>query len=126
MSFEHLLADRTGNMGASAIREILKLLSQPGMISLAGGIPAPESFPLEIIKELTANVIKKYSSRAFQYDLTEGFLPLREALTGYLAGKGIQADASDLLVSSGSQGALDGLGKILISRGDYIAVEAPT
>lgn len=126
MSFEHLLAERTGGMGASAIREILKVVSQPGMISLAGGIPAPESFPMDLIGELTGQVIARYGSQAFQYDLTEGFMPLREALVGHLGQKGIAARAEEILITSGSQGVLDAVGKILISRGDWVAVEAPT
>lgn len=123
---ESLLAKRTLNMGASAIREILKVVSRPGMISLAGGIPAPESFPMDILKQLTDTVITKYESKAFQYDQTEGFPPLREALVSYLAAKGIKSAADEIIVSSGSQGVLDGLGKILISPGDLVAVEAPT
>ncbi len=126
MAFENLLATRTKNMGASAIREILKVVSLPGMISLAGGIPAPESFPMEIISDITRDVIAKYSSKAFQYDLTEGFIPLREALVPLLASKGIHASPSEILIGSGSQGVLDAIGKILITRGDKIAVEAPT
>ena len=126
MDFKSLLAQRTRRMEASAIREILKVVSRPGMLSLAGGIPAPESFPLEIIKELTSRVIGKHSSSAFQYDLSEGFSPLREALTGYLRAKGIPASGDEIFIASGSQGVLDALGKILVSRGDTIAVEAPT
>lgn len=126
MSFEDIFATRTSRMGASVIREILKMIAQPGMVSLAGGIPAPESFPLDVIDNLTSRVISKYGSRAFQYDLTEGFIPLREALVDYLKSKYIQASVDEILVSSGSQGALDSLGKILISPGDKVAVEAPT
>jgi 2-aminoadipate transaminase len=126
MGFETLLADRTGNMGASVIREVLKVVSQPGMISLAGGIPAPESFPLEIISDLTRRVVAIYGSQAFQYDLTEGFIPLREALSGYLQPKGIRATADEIIIGSGSQGLLDAVGKVLISPGDHVAVEAPT
>ncbi|GAK55715.1 putative transcriptional regulator, GntR family [Candidatus Vecturithrix granuli] len=126
MDFTHLLADRTKTMGASAIREILKVVSQPGMVSLAGGIPAPESFPMEIMGELTAKVIDKYASGAFQYDLTEGFPPLRTALVTYLAQKGIQATADEIMIASGSQGVLDAVAKVLIAKGDKIAVEAPT
>jgi 2-aminoadipate transaminase len=113
-------------MGASAIREILKVVSQPGMISLAGGIPAPESFPLDLIQELTARVIDKYGAGAFQYDRTEGFIPLTEALVGHLEKKGVQAWAEEITIASGSQGVLDGIGKVLISKGDRVAVEAPT
>ncbi len=126
MNLDNLLADRTKKMGRNMIREILKTVSQSGMISLAGGIPAPESFPMEIINDLTAKVLDRYSSSAFQYDTTEGFLPLREALANYLDKKGIHGSAEDVLISSGSQGVLDSIGKILISKGDKIAVEAPT
>jgi len=126
VQFENLLADRTSRMGASAIREILKVVSQPGMISLAGGIPAPDSFPMQVICDLTTTVIEKYGSGAFQYDLTEGFMPLREALVGHLERKGICASAPEILITSGSQGVLDAIGKILLSKGDKVAVEAPT
>jgi 2-aminoadipate transaminase len=113
-------------MDVNVIREILKVVSQPGMVSLAGGIPAPESFPMEIMRELTSIVIDKYGSKAFQYDPTEGFGPLRETLVDYLRPKGIQSTMADILVASGSQGVLDALGKVLISTGDTVAVEAPT
>jgi len=123
---DRILATRTSRMQASAIREILKLLSQPGMVSLAGGIPAPDSFPLELIKELTGIVLDKYGPRALQYDLTEGFVPLREALVEEMKRKGIDSDINDITVTSGSQGALDAIGKVFISPGDKVAVEAPT
>ena len=126
MNFENLLAHRTEKMKNNTIREILKVVSQPGMVSLAGGIPAPESFPLKIMESLVKTVMEKYSSGAFQYDLTEGFTPLRNVLSKYLAQKGIKADTNEILISSGSQGLLDAAGKVLISKGDKIAVEAPT
>ena len=120
------LARRTAGMGASAIREILKVVSQPGMISLAGGIPSPESFPLELMAELSRRVLGKYGAAALQYDPTEGFGPLREALVDHLAASGITASAEEILVASGSQGVLDALGMVLISKGDCVAVESPT
>jgi len=126
MGFENLLADRTKAMDVNVIREILKVVSQPGMVSLAGGIPAPESFPMDIMRELTAIVIEKYGSGAFQYDPTEGFGPLREALVDYLRHKDLECRQEEILVASGSQGVLDAIGKVLISKGDKVAVEAPT
>jgi len=126
MGFDHLLADRTRAMDVNVIREILKVVSQPGMVSLAGGIPAPESFPMEIMRDLMSIVIDKYASKAFQYDPTEGFGPLREALVDYLRQKGIKSTKEEVLVASGSQGVLDAIGKVLISKGDKVAVEAPT
>ena len=126
MDYQPLLARRTARMGTSAIREILKVVAQPGMVSLAGGIPAPESFPLDLIEHLTRTVLQKYGPAALQYDPSEGFGPLREALADYVRTKGVRAESGEILVSSGSQGVLDALGMTLISRGDQVAVEAPT
>ncbi|MCD4674883.1 MAG: PLP-dependent aminotransferase family protein, partial [Desulfobacula sp.] len=126
MGFETLLADRTKLMEANAIREILKVVSKPGVVSLAGGIPSPESFPMDIFKELTERVLTKYSSGAFQYDLTEGFVPLREQVSILLESRGIKATPDTVNITSGSQGVLDAVAKLLISKGDKIALEAPT
>ncbi|WP_022667135.1 PLP-dependent aminotransferase family protein [Desulfospira joergensenii] len=126
MDFTNLLAERTELMKANAIREILKVVAKPGIISLAGGIPSPESFPMDLFHELSRRVMEKYQSAAFQYDLTEGFIPLREQLSLLLAGRKIEAGPEDIHVTSGSQGALDAVGKLLISKGDKIAMESPT
>ncbi|MFC1877337.1 PLP-dependent aminotransferase family protein [Thermodesulfobacteriota bacterium] len=127
MLTQSLIADRTRRMSVNAIREILKVVAQPGMISLAGGIPAPESFPMNIIRELTRQVIDSYGSTAFQYGPTEGFAPLRHHLAERLkTKKGIQASPENVFISSGSQGVLDAVGKTLISKGDKIGVESPT
>ncbi|MFH2063747.1 MAG: PLP-dependent aminotransferase family protein [Pseudomonadota bacterium] len=126
MDYLSLLSERTRRISASAIREILKAASRPGMISLAGGIPAPESFPIEIIGKLSEKIIQTYGPSAFQYDLTEGFPPLRKVLCTHLSSKDIFVTPDEILITSGSQGALDAIGKILISPGDVVAVEAPT
>ena len=114
------LAKRTAGMGASAIREILKVVSQPGMISLAGGIPSPESFPLDLIEMLSRRVLDKYGASALQYDPTEGFGPLREALVDHLYAGGLTASSQEILVTSGSQGVLDALGMVLIFEGSTL------
>lgn len=121
-----VFATRTAKMQENAVREILKVVNRPGMVSLAGGIPAPESFPLALMPTLLENVLRNYGSTALQYDATEGFAPLRTALVRYLAEKGVASTADEILIFSGSQGVLDALGKILISPGDKVAVEAPT
>ncbi|MGD8778880.1 MAG: PLP-dependent aminotransferase family protein [Ignavibacteria bacterium] len=126
MNYNELLAERTSNMKASAIRELLKLGASPDLISLGGGLPSPDSFPLDIVTELTEKVIDKYGSVALQYDMTEGFMPLRKALIDYLAGKGINAGLENIYITSGSQGFLEAVGKVLITPGDYVAVEGPT
>lgn len=126
MSEERVFAPRTRSMGANAIREILKVTSQPGMRSLAGGIPAPEVFPMEAIAQLTEQAITRWGTTAFQYGLTEGFGPLREQLVSYLAAKGVTTTADVVTITTGSQGALAALGMVLIGDGDPVAVEAPT
>ena len=124
--FQHLLSERTGNMSSNAIREILQVVSQPGMISLAGGIPAPQSFPLEELYHINETVLDRYGAAALQYDYTEGFIPFREALVDYLSAKQICASTEDIMVLNGSQSVLDLLGKILISPGDVVALESPS
>ena len=127
MHIKSLIAERMNHMRVNAIREILKVVSQPGMVSLAGGIPSPDSFPMDIIQVLARKVIEKYGSSAFQYDTTEGFDPLRYALADYLKKrKAIGVGAEHVFISSGSQGALDAVGKTLISKGDKIGLESPT
>lgn len=126
MEFEHLLSKRTVNIQDNAIREILKVVGRPGMISLAGGVPSPDSFPTDIIRDICGSVIERYGPSAFQYDVTEGFAPLRDSLTHYLSKKQILTDPEEIIIASGSQGVLDALGKVLISEGDRVAVEAPT
>ena len=126
MGFERLLARRTVRMEANAIREILNVASRPGMISLAGGLPAPESFPAAMMPVLVEAVMTRFGAAALQYDRTEGFFPLREALAEYLAGRGIRVSADELRVATGSQGVLDGIGKVLLSPGDRVVVESPT
>lgn len=120
------LSERTRNMECSAIREILKVVSWPGMVSLAGGIPAPESFPMTLMPHLSDAVLTKFGASALQYDPTEGFGPFRETLSEYLTTKGVVASPDEILVTSGSQSALDLLGMVLLSKGDRVAVEAPT
>jgi 2-aminoadipate transaminase len=126
VSVERLLSHRTQYMQANIIREILKVVNEPGMISLAGGIPAPESFPMDIFGDLTSIVLEKYGSTALQYDATEGFLPLREALVPHLESLQVKTRLDQILVFTGSQGVLDAVGKIIISPGDLVAIESPS
>lgn len=121
-----LLAKRTDNMGENIIREILKVVSQPGMISLAGGIPSPESFPMDLFEKLLVSAKERYGTAPFQYGTTEGFKPLRVELETFLSKQGIKSSWENIMITSGSQGTLDGLGKILINRGDNVVVESPT
>jgi len=120
------LASRTARMSQNSIREILKVTSRPEIISLAGGLPAPNSFPIDEINILHNHIMNKYGPAIFQYGLTEGFIPFREAICTYLGKKGIQTAVANIVITSGSQGALDAVGKLLLDKGDILAVESPT
>ncbi len=124
--WDHRFAQRTQRMGSSAIRELLKLTESPEIISFAGGLPAPDVFPTEEFKEACVRVLTDYGAQALQYSTTEGFLPLRELITRHTARYGISVTPDNVLITSGSQQALDLLGKILINPGDHILVELPT
>ena len=119
-------AKRMRGISSSAIRELLKLTQQSDIISFAGGLPASELFPVEKFQTATDRVLAKYGSKALQYSTTEGFEPLREYIVDKMAQYGIQAAPENVLVTSGSQQALDLIGKILINAGDMILTERPT
>ena len=120
-------ADRLHNVETSAIRELFKLLGKPGIISFAGGFPDSALFDVDGIREAGNAALAKDPGAALQYGATEGFNPLREQLAAFMAQKGAQNVAPDqLIVTTGSQQALDLLGKTLISPGDKVIVEGPT
>ncbi|MFT4243130.1 MAG: PLP-dependent aminotransferase family protein [Acidovorax sp.] len=120
-------ADRLNNVETSAIRELFKLLGKPGIISFAGGFPDSAMFDVDGIREAANAALAEEPGAALQYGATEGYNPLREQLAAFMAGKGAQGVAPDnLIVTTGSQQALDLLGKTLISPGDKVIVEGPT
>ena len=119
-------ADRLANVETSAIRELFKLLGKPGIISFAGGFPDSAMFDVEGIKEAVDQALAENPGAALQYGATEGFEPLREQLAAFMAAKGATVAASELIVTTGSQQALDLLGKTMISPGDKVIVEGPT
>jgi len=124
--WDHRFAQRTQKMGSSAIRELLKFTEQADVISFAGGMPAPDVFPTEEFREACNVVLKDFGAQALQYGTTEGYRPLRELITRHSARYGIIVTPDNVLITSGSQQALDLLGKILINPGDRILVESPT
>ena len=121
-------AGRAGRMGASEIRELLKLLDQPDIISFAGGIPDPALFPMESITAAYQRILSDpaRAATALQYSASEGYPPLREWIAGYMAGLGASCTAEQVLITSGSQQALDFLGKLFVSSGDTVLVARPT
>ncbi|MEZ5717252.1 MAG: PLP-dependent aminotransferase family protein [Burkholderiaceae bacterium] len=120
-------ADRLNNVETSAIRELFKLLGKPGIISFAGGFPDSALFDVEGIRAASNAALDQEPGAALQYGATEGYQPLREQLSQFMASKGARdVGADNLIVTTGSQQALDLLGKTLISPGDKVIVEGPT
>ena len=120
-------ADRLNNVETSAIRELFKLLGKPGIISFAGGFPDSAMFDVEGIRAASNAALSEEPGAALQYGATEGYNPLREQLAAFMTSKGAKEVAADnLIVTTGSQQALDLLGKTLISPGDKVIVEGPT
>jgi len=120
-------ARRMDGIKASEIREILKLTQQKDMISFAGGLPAPEAFPVEAMQKVTQKVLEKQGSQALQYSTTEGYEPLREKIAERMNRKfatGVQV--SNILITCGSQQALDFSGKLFLNEGDIVLCESPT
>jgi len=114
------------SMKGSAIRELLKLTESPEIISFGGGMPAPEVFPVEAFRSAADRVLAKQGKLALQYSATEGYRPLREWIARKMAQYGIESAPENVLITSGSQQALDLLGKVLINPGDLILTEKPT
>jgi 2-aminoadipate transaminase len=121
-----LLARRTARMNASAIREILNITDRANVISMAGGLPAPEGFPVEAMRAACERVLRDEPHAALQYAPTAGYAPLRAWVAGHLATSGMRVDPDDVLVTTGSQQGLDLVAKVLIDAGSTVAVEAPT
>jgi 2-aminoadipate transaminase len=126
VAWQELYARRAAGMRASDIREILKVTAQPEVISLAGGLPAPELFPIDEYRRAFEWVLEAEGPQALQYGPSEGYRPLREYLARRLETFGIRCAADDILITNGSQQALDLIGKILLDPGDAVLVEKPT
>jgi 2-aminoadipate transaminase len=126
VTWQQLYADRTAGMRASDIREILKVTARPDIISLAGGLPAPELFPVDEYRRAFEWVLEADGAQALQYGPSEGYLPLRRLLAERLSRFDMPCGPDDLLVTNGSQQALDLMGKVFLNPGDTVLVETPT
>lgn len=120
------LARRMSRMPPSVVREILKVAEQPDVLSFAGGLPAPELFPVEAIAEAHARVIARDGRAALQYSTTEGFGPLREWVVARMAKRGVHVTAEQVLITNGSQQGIDLTARIFLDPGDLVAVENPS
>jgi 2-aminoadipate transaminase len=124
--WQQLYAQRAEGMRASDIREILKVTAQPDVISLAGGLPAPELFPTDEYRRAFEWVLETDGATALQYGPSEGYRPLRSLIAERLTRFGMRSTGDDILITNGSQQALDLIGKMLLDPGDAVLVEKPT
>ena len=124
--WDHRYAQRTQRMASSVIRELLKLTEKPDIISFAGGLPSPDVFPVDDFRAACERVLRDSGAQALQYSTTEGYLPLREMIARHTGRYGINISPDNVLITSGSQQALDLIGKVFINPGELILTEAPT
>jgi 2-aminoadipate transaminase len=120
------LAQRAEKMNPSVIREILKVTEKPGIISFAGGLPSPQTFPIDAMREASERVLRDDGKAALQYAASEGYAPLREWVAQDLLKQGMHVSPDQVLITTGSQQGLDLVAKILIDAGSRILVETPT
>lgn len=120
------LARRMSRMPPSAVREILKVAEQPDVLSFAGGLPAPELFPVDAIAEAHAEVLANEGQAALQYSTTEGFGPLREWVQQHLSKRGIRVGLDQVIITNGSQQGIDLVGRAFLNPGDTVLVESPS
>jgi len=118
-------ADRVAGMQSSAIREILKITQQPDVISFAGGMPAPDTFPVAELREAVNYILTEHGAEALQYGVSEGYAPLRTWIAERMQGKGMDCKPENIFISAGSQQVLDFTGKIFLNPGDKVMVESP-
>jgi 2-aminoadipate transaminase len=126
VDLSHLYSDRAGKMRGSVIRELLKVTQDPEIISFAGGLPNPQSFPIEDLNGVLEFVMKHYGKTALQYGTTHGLDELRESLAERSAKDGINATKDNIIITNGSQQSLDSVGKIFLNPGDTAIVGLPT
>ncbi|AUB56993.1 aspartate aminotransferase [Methanobacterium sp. MZ-A1] len=122
----HRFARRMNKIPRSFVREILKVTDDEDMISFAGGLPNPQSFPVEAIKDATSRVLTEDGEKVLQYSTTEGYRPLRELIAQRYKKQGLQVELDDILITNGSQQCLDLVGKVFLDRDDGVVMERPT
>lgn len=123
----YTFSDRVNTLKPSAIREIFKYAADPEVVSLSAGNPAPDAFPAEAVAEISAKLLKENPVLALQYGLTEGYVPLRDALKKYMVEKyNVNMEGNDLIITSGAQQVMDLVTKSLVNEGDVVITEAPS
>ena len=124
--YQLTISERAREMKSSAIREILKITELPDVISFAGGLPAPELFPVEELKEACGRVLANSGPKSLQYSITMGHRPLREFLAERYTKKGVPATSENIMITAGSQQGLDLLGRVFLDSDSFVILEDPT
>ena len=119
-------AQRMSKTPRSFVREILKVTENPEIISFGGGLPNPQSFPVEAISKAVNQLLTENGPDALQYSTTEGYSPLREYIAQRYSSQGLNVNADEILITNGSQQCLDLVGKIFLDKNDKVLVEKPT
>lgn len=122
----HLFANRMSKVHKSFIREILKVTQDPEIISFAGGLPNPSSFPVKGIADAVSKVLATDGANALQYSTTKGYLPLREFIAERYSKKGLKVSPNEILITNGSQQCIDLVGKVFLNKKDKVLMERPT
>src|SRR5207302_3698809 len=120
------LATRMSRIQPSAIREILKVTERPEVLSFAGGLPAPEAFPVAELQRAHADVLAADGAVALQYATTEGYAPLRAWIAARMARRGMRVEPEQVLITAGSQQGIDLVARVLLDPGDAVVVENPS
>ncbi len=124
---DYIFSDKISSLKPSAIREILKATSDPGVIPLAAGNPSAEAFPVEEVRKITAEILAEDPILALQYGVTEGYNPLRELISSYMKKKhNIGRDSDSIIITAGAQQIMDLASKVLLNEGDTVICEAPS
>jgi len=126
VDIQRLYSDRAGKMRKSEIRELLKVTQDPEIISFAGGLPNPKSFPIDDLQDVVHNVLKNHGKVALQYGTTQGLRELRESIAKTSRKDGMDVDADDIIITSGSQQGLDTVGKVFLNPGDTAICGLPS
>ena len=121
-----LFAKRMSKVPRSFVREILKITDKPEIISFAGGLPHPDSFPYQEIAKAAEHVLSQEGKEVLQYSTTEGYRPLREYIANRYQDKGLNVDSEEIMITNGSQQGLDLTGKVFLDKNDVVLVERPT
>jgi 2-aminoadipate transaminase len=125
-NIERLYSDRAGKMRKSVIRELLKVAQDPEIISFAGGLPNPKSFPIKDLEIVTKTILREHGKTALQYGTTQGYKELRDSIAERACKDGIETSGENVIITSGSQQALDTIGKLFLNPGDTAIVGLPT